>query len=247
MHVTYVSASCKIRVRNARVFPSDRCGCNRDFHSVLSKTGTCWSAHTYACTNNWLCSVSGFPLTTMGWTRRCAMTHAMDSQLIWSLQSCPRWMPWNSVMMVSAACFAAIAQYWRKKKKTTPYFMLHLKTWRCIFFHFPPPLHTRQEDFGEYLFSPSVATPSFISNRSCCDNVIIVTQSRCTVWSVNLYFGTLKKSSDNNPVSARLTLGSSTSSYYTFLMSIPDKHVALRTQGAQCLHVRMEDLVHPWN
>ncbi len=79
----------EIRVRNDRKsFPSDRCACSRDFHPV--KYTTCWSAHTYARTNDWLCSVSGFPLTTMGWTLRCAMTHAIHSKLIWSLQSYPR-------------------------------------------------------------------------------------------------------------------------------------------------------------
>lgn len=31
----------------------------------------------------------------MGWTRCCAMTHAENSQLIWSLQRCPRWIPEN--------------------------------------------------------------------------------------------------------------------------------------------------------
>lgn len=59
--------------------------------SSFNKNSTCLSAFSFARTNNWLCSVSGFPLTTMGWTRRCAMTHAMDSQLIWILQSSARW------------------------------------------------------------------------------------------------------------------------------------------------------------
>lgn len=96
----------QLRVRNAQEFlppSSNRRHCNCDFHPV--NDGTCWSAHTYAGTNNWLCSVSGFPLTTTGWTRRCAMTHAMDLQLMWSLQSCPRRMPKISVtMMLSAVC-----------------------------------------------------------------------------------------------------------------------------------------------
>lgn len=73
---THVRASWRWSARNARVSPSDRRGWKRPFHPV--KEGTCWSTHSRARTNICLCSVSGFWWTSTGWTRCCAMTHAME-------------------------------------------------------------------------------------------------------------------------------------------------------------------------
>lgn len=66
-----------------RSFSSGRCGRNRHFHAVLSKT-----APADLRTHNCLCSVSDFPMGTASWMRRCAMTHAVDWQTIWRLQRC---------------------------------------------------------------------------------------------------------------------------------------------------------------
>ena len=139
-----------------RSSPSDRCAWDRHFHPGLSqKESIRWSACTHDRTNNWLCSVSGFPLTTVGGMRRCAMTHGAVPQLLWSLQ---RWMPRPSVVVVSAVCHTASALCADGAKRMKVLFFCLLSSQETI------------TSRGIHLFQSS----SFTSNVSWWNNNVII-------------------------------------------------------------------------
>lgn len=146
----------------------------------------------YVELHNWLCSVSGFPLTTTSWMRRCAMTHAMDSRLIWTLQSCPTctvcplYLSWWCLSCLTLALY----------KKPISYFITKNINVRL--------------DFSQVIHMSENNNSDWILQTLNCDAHLFSQRDRAfVIYNISLfwYFDDIRW---QNPVRSRLILHSST-------------------------------------